>query len=94
MILLHFKKRIAEITMLNYGKRTGMAFPNGIPILLKKVGIAILFHPELKAELLDTQMVKIDNCTFQILNIYVPNHETQEAVESFIHDVQYYLDPW
>ena len=73
------------------------------PYSSKKAGVAILFHPKLKVELLDMQMdfngrviqltVKIYNCTFQILNIYVPNPERQEATESFINDAQYYLDP-
>ena len=78
----------------------GMGWPfQWNPYSSKKAGVAILFHPKLKVELLDTQMdfngrviqltVKIDNCTFQILNIYAPNPERQEAAESFINGAQY-----
>ena len=69
----------------------------------KSAGVAILFHPKLDVEILDTQMdfngrvfqltVKMQNYTFQILNLYAPNPERQDFSESFMDNVQYHLDP-
>ena len=69
----------------------------------KSAGVAILFHPKSDVEILDTQMdfngrvlqltVKMQNYTFQILNLYAPNPERQDFSESFMDNVQYHLDP-
>ena len=41
-----------------------------------------------------TLKIKIDNYTFQILNLYAPNAETQIiSGEGIMGDVQYHLDP-
>ena len=69
----------------------------------KSAGVAFLFHPKLNVEILDTQMdfnsrvlspkIKIDNITFQILNLYAPNANKQFISEGFMGGVQYHLDP-
>ena len=58
----------------------------------KSAGVAILFHPKLDVEILDTQIdfngrvlqltVKMQNYTFQILNLYAPNPEGKSLVKA------------
>ena len=69
----------------------------------RAAGVAILFNPKLKIEIIDTKMdfngrviqltVIMDGNKFQIVNVYTPNPDTQIESEGFIGDLRSYLNP-
>ena len=69
----------------------------------RAAGVAILFNPKLKIEIIDTEMdfngrviqltVIMDGNKFQIVNVYTPNPDTQIESEGFIGDLRSYLNP-
>ena len=69
----------------------------------RSAGVAILFHPNLAFELLGEDMdfnsrilrvtIKVNDYTFQILNLYAPNPHTVEESDEFFTSITQYLSP-
>ena len=67
----------------------------------KSSGTAFLFSPNLNVTIVDRQMdfngrvltlsLEVDECKFQILNLYAPNPETRAESEDFFMNLKYYL---